>query len=206
MRCSRLAERRRCKCWKSIWGECYGPTTAFWFELVRLKRLIVIINLTWKLSGSTCSSLQADFTFSVNQVQWTQINKQFQSTPENKMHHLLTQIQKKHTCLKLCCAHSFFFFLRNTDLCPRHQSSILKMSYFVLLLSQSVLPACWNTESTTAGAIDHFQVSLRPLQMLTSSNWCSDLHSTNCPRGTVCVPYLPPLAGREPAVEGPELW
>lgn len=40
---------------------------------------------------------------------------------------------------------------------------------------------------------------------VTLSNWCSDLHSTNCPRGTFCVSHLPPLAGREPAVEGSEL-
>lgn len=39
-----------------------------------------------------------------------------------------------------------FFFLRNADVCRWHQSSVWKMSYFVLLLSQSELP-----ESASAG-------------------------------------------------------
>lgn len=67
---------------------------------------------------------------------------------------------------------------------------------FVLLI--------WS-ESTAAEIYFTLWSQRRCCQAVAPSNWCSDLHSTDCPRGAVGVSDIPPLAGRQPAVEGPEL-
>lgn len=97
------------------------------------------------------------------------------------------------------------FYLRNKDFISVLWRGTWRMSCSILLEPPLVLSAGPNTVTLPLQRY-HFVLSLRLLPDSDISYWHSHLHSTNCPRGTFCVSHLPPLAGGEPAVEGPELW
>lgn len=146
-----------------------------------------------------------DFTFS-DQVQWTRINKQFQSSQGSKCFICLPESNSGEYCCIISCAMPAVF-PRNKYFISGLWSKPSEMSCFVLLLAQQILSAGLNSINLPLQRyISLWGVIEIGCQAVTLSNWCSDLHSANCPRGTVCVSYLPPLAGSEPAVESPELW